>query len=105
VLSCLAEDKMSLAQLVVTLPKYYIIKSKAALPDNFSARLGRFEKKESRLFGRTAVDKRDGLRFDFQQGWVQIRPSNTEPIFRLIVETSEQKLTRRLSQEVMEYFT
>ncbi|TET95658.1 MAG: phosphoglucosamine mutase [Candidatus Zixiibacteriota bacterium] len=105
VLSCLAEDKMSLAQLVETLPKYYIIKSKAALPDNFSARLGRFEKKASRLLGKTAVDKRDGLRFDFQQGWVQIRPSNTEPIFRLIVETSEQKLTRRLSQEVMEYFT
>lgn len=105
VLSCLAEDKMSLAQLVETLPKYYIIKSKAALPDDFPARLGRFEKKVSRLLGRTAVDKRDGLRFDFQQGWVQIRPSNTEPIFRLIVETSEQKLTRRLSQEVMEYFT
>jgi len=105
VLSCLAEDKMSLAQLVETLPKYYIIKSKAAFQDDFSARLRRFEKKASRLLGRTVVDKRDGLRFDFQQGWVQIRPSNTEPIFRLIVETSEQKLTRRLSQEVMEYFT
>jgi phosphomannomutase len=105
VLSCLAEDEMSLAQLVETLPKYYIIKSKAVLPDDFPARLGRFEKKASRLLGRTTVDKRDGLRFGFQQGWVQIRPSNTEPIFRLIVETSEQKLTRRLSQEVMEYFT
>ncbi len=104
VLSSLAESRLSLAQLAETLPKYYTIKSKAAFQDDFFANLGRFEKKASQLLGRTVVDKRDGLRVDFQHGWVQVRPSNTEPVFRLIVETNEKKLTRRLSQKVMEYF-
>ncbi len=105
VLSCLAEEKTSLSRLVETFPKYYIIKSKAVLPHNFSVRLRRFEKEATKLLGRTKIDRRDGLRFDFLHGWVQIRSSNTEPIFRLIVETDDPALTKRLSQEVMRFFT
>jgi phosphomannomutase len=54
--------------------------------------------------GRTKVDRRDGLRFDFQQGWVQIRSSNTEPIFRLIIETDSEALTTRLLKDVKRFF-
>jgi phosphomannomutase len=50
------------------------------------------------------VDRRDGLRFDFDRGWLQIRSSNTEPIFRLIVETDDAKLSRSLSKEVIGHF-
>lgn len=105
ILSCLAKGKMNLSKLVETLPKYYIIKSKALLADDFFDRLKRFEREATKLLGSTIVDRRDGLRFDFQQGWVQIRPSNTEPIFRLIVETSDRKLTSRLSKVALKYFT
>ena len=104
VLSALAEEKTSLSGLVGTLPKYYNIKSKALLPDDFTRRLKRFEKRAEKLLGRTTVDRRDGLRFDFNKGWLQIRLSNTEPIFRLIVETSDNALTNRLLKDVMSYF-
>ncbi|MFQ6008892.1 MAG: phosphoglucosamine mutase, partial [Candidatus Zixiibacteriota bacterium] len=104
VLSCLAEENVSLAQLVQTLPKYYIIKRKASLTDDFSDRLKLFEKDAKRLLGPAVIDRRDGLRFDFRQGWMQVRSSNTEPIFRLIIETDDQKLTNRLSKEVMKFF-
>ncbi|MDH4156961.1 MAG: phosphoglucosamine mutase [candidate division Zixibacteria bacterium] len=104
VLSALAEEKTSLSGLVGTLPKYYNIKSKELLPDDFTSRLKRFEKKANKLLGKTVIDRRDGLRFDFNKGWLQIRSSNTEPIFRLIVETSDKALTSKLLKDVMSFF-
>ena len=104
ILSCLANEKKPLSKLVETLPKYYTIKTKVALPNNFKARLLKFGKEANKLLGRTKIDRRDGLRFDFADGWVQVRTSNTEPIFRLIVETNDQKLTDRLTKQVLKFF-
>jgi len=104
VLSCLAEEKLSLSELVETLPKYYNIKSKAAFPDNFERKLKNLEKDVPKLVGKTKVDRRDGLRFDFARGWLQLRKSNTEPIYRMIVETSSPVLTQQLSQQIKDYF-
>jgi phosphomannomutase len=104
VLSCLANEKKPLSKLVETLPKYYTIKTKAALPNNFKARLLKFGKEANKLLGRIKIDRRDGLRFDFADGWVQVRTSNTEPIFRLIIETNDQKLTDRLTKQVLKFF-
>jgi phosphomannomutase len=104
VLSCLAEEEMTLSELVETLPKYYTIKAKAEPPSDFPARLKSFSTKAASLLGKCKVDRRDGLRFDFEHGWVQIRSSNTEPIFRLIVETDSDQLTRQLSHDVMAHF-
>jgi len=103
-LSCLAEEKLSLAGLVETLPTYYNIKTKAALPAGFKAKLSKFEKKAQSLLGKTKIDRRDGLRFDFPEGWLQIRSSNTEPIYRLIVETNNEKLTADLVRKVKKLF-
>jgi len=103
-LSCLAEEKKTLRQLVETLPVYHAIKSKATLPDDFDKRLARFETGAKDIFGDFKVDRRDGLRFDFDAGWAQIRKSNTEPIYRLIVETNDQRLTDRLNKKIRQFF-
>ena len=103
-LSCLAEEKISLKGLVEKLPKYYIIKSKAPLPDNFNRKLNAFESEAKKLLGKTIIDRQDGLRFDFERGWVQLRSSNTEPIYRLIVETEDRQLTVKLHKAVKRYF-
>ncbi len=104
VLSCLAEEKLTLSSLVETFPKYYNIKTKAPLKANFKTKLKNFEKEAFKLLGKVKIDRRDGLRFDFKEGWLQIRSSNTEPIFRLIVETSDKKLTDSLLNKVKKYF-
>ena len=105
VLSRLANQKVTLSGLVETLPTYYTIKSKAKLPIDFKERLSKFEKNiANRLLGRSKLDRRDGMRFDFDRGWLQIRSSNTEPIFRLIVETDDAELSRTLSQSVIGLF-
>jgi phosphomannomutase len=104
ILSVLAEGKKDLSRLVATLPKYYNIKTKAPLPDGFKKKLIGFEKQVKNLLGKMAVDRRDGVRFDFERGWIQIRSSNTEPIYRLIVETDNRKLTDSLLKDVTKFF-
>ena len=102
--SILAESGIPLSKLVETLPIYYTIKSKAALPGGFEKRIATMEKAAKKSFGRLKIDRRDGLRFDFDRGWFQIRKSNTEPIYRLIVETDSQKLSRSIKKEIESFF-
>lgn len=105
VLSALAKRRLSMSELVDTLPKYYTMKTKAPLKTTFDRQLKEFEKDASRILGKVKIDRRDGRRFDFDRGWVQIRTSNTEPIFRLIVETDNKELTGELVDMVRRYFT
>jgi phosphomannomutase len=105
VLSRLAEEKLSMSRLAGGLPTYYTEKAKGTLAGDFSARLAAFELTAQELIGAYSIDRRDGLRFDFSSGWVQIRTSNTEPIFRVIVETNSKSLTNKLTAVVMSRFT
>jgi phosphomannomutase len=105
VLSALARKRLSVSELVETLPKYYTVKAKAALKAGFDRQLKDFEKDAPKILGKVKIDRRDGRRFDFERGWVQIRTSNTEPIFRLIVETDDKKLTGEMVDLVRRYFT
>ena len=105
VLSRLAASGHTLSKQVETFPRYYNIKTKGQLKGNFASKLKQFEKRARALLGKFKVDRRDGLRYDFEQGWLQIRSSNTEPIYRLIVETDSKALTSRLSRQVKQFFT
>ena len=46
------------------------------------------------------LDDSDGLRIDFEEGWVHVRPSNTEPIARVIAEASDSLTAFKLSNRV-----
>ncbi|MDZ4722739.1 MAG: phosphoglucosamine mutase [candidate division Zixibacteria bacterium] len=104
ILSALASSGKTLSALVETFPRYYTIKTKFTLPDDFDQKLVRFETESEKLVGKAEIDRRDGLRFDFPDGWVQLRKSNTEPIYRVIVETNQQKLTGELVERVGQFF-
>ncbi len=102
--SLLAGEKKSLSDFVGTLPTYYTIKQKAPLPSGFERRVKKMEKAATKSFDNLKIDRRDGLRFDFPRGWFQVRKSNTEPVFRLIVETDSKKLSTIIAGEVMHFF-
>ncbi len=91
-LAYMAEAKMTVSELVGTIPTYVNIKKKAPLPAGFERKILQVEKKVTAEFGKIKVDRRDGLRFDLDEGWIQVRKSNTEPVYRLIVEASSAKL-------------
>jgi len=100
IMSYLAQTGKALSQLAGTLPAYCNIKKKAPLPDRFDRKIEQVERQIEAVFGRTRIDRRDGLRFDLAEGWIQVRKSNTEPIYRLIVEARSEKLARKMVSSV-----
>jgi phosphomannomutase len=42
----------------------------------------------------------DGLRVDFSNWWFIIRPSNTEPLLRLVVEAKTEKVMKERVKEI-----
>ena len=105
VLSALARQNEKMSEFAETFNKYYTIKTKATLPPDFSERLKKFEGDAKTFVPNPSFNNIDGLRVDFPEGWVLIRSSNTEPIFRVMVETNQQSLSENLSKQVMEYFS
>ncbi|MCH8260389.1 MAG: phosphoglucosamine mutase, partial [Planctomycetes bacterium] len=51
-------------------------------------------------FADEKINTSDGIRVDFTEGWVHLRPSNTEPIVRLIAEAETQEAAAGLMHKV-----
>ena len=54
------------------------------------------------------VDDRDGIKAGFEDGWIMIRPSGTEPILRLTAEARNEKLLAQLyenGKEIIERYS
>ena len=49
------------------------------------------------------ADRRDGLRLEWDDRWVHVRASNTEPIVRVIAEAPEAEDARELSSRIGEW--
>ena len=54
------------------------------------------------IFGKGEVNTVDGLRVDFENSWILIRPSGTEPIIRIIAESVSKYETEKLISRAYE---
>jgi phosphomannomutase len=97
VLNLMAESGKPLSALVAELPAYTIVKTKLTVDrDRLSAL---FAAVEARWPG-AVVNRSDGLRLDWPDRWLHVRPSNTEPIIRIIAEAPEAAAAEALCQDV-----
>jgi phosphomannomutase len=48
-----------------------------------------------------AINKIDGMKIDFENKWVHLRPSNTEPIVRIYTEAPSQKEADDLADNII----
>jgi phosphomannomutase len=87
VLQLMAESGKTVSQLVGEVGGYYMSKSKFVANQSQALQILDSAKK---LFADAKLDTTDGCRFDFDDGWVHLRASNTEPVMRLIVEASDK---------------
>lgn len=83
-LDLLARRGISLAGLVTELPTYMMRKEK--LPRTGTWDMTRMDALLARAFPDAPRSTIDGVRVDTADGWIHLRPSNTEPIVRLIGE-------------------
>ncbi|MCH7846887.1 MAG: phosphoglucosamine mutase, partial [Planctomycetes bacterium] len=101
VLSLLAAEKRSLSDLVSELPHYEMIKQKFDLSAvGGRDAVGSMIQKVTEAFADEKINTSDGIRVDFTEGWVHLRPSNTEPIVRLIAEAETQEAAAGLMHKV-----
>ncbi|MEA2710683.1 MAG: phosphomannomutase [Phycisphaerales bacterium] len=87
VLSLMASTGKTISQLVAEMPRYEIVKTKFECRREDANRAVEALKKE---FAHENVDTQDGIRIDWKNAWVHARPSNTEPIMRIIAEAPDR---------------
>jgi phosphomannomutase len=97
VLDLMAETQQKLSELVAGLPSYAIVKDKVDVPRD---RLPRLNAALQSHWPDARANTLDGLRLDWADRWVHVRPSNTEPIVRIIAEAPQIADAERLCHEV-----
>jgi phosphomannomutase len=95
ILSYMADSGHSISELAGQLPKLYMIKRKF----NVSGKTIDFKNVEKH-FPNNKIDKRDGIKVVFDDSWVQVRLSNTEPIARIMAESYDHKKAVALADTV-----
>jgi phosphomannomutase/phosphoglucomutase len=94
----MAKSNKSLKELAQEIPTYSLSKTKTYCPH---------EKKQKVMEKFISAMKRkalpfqviDGAKVQLKEGWVLVRPSGTEPIFRIFSEAKNSKDSKRLAEE------
>lgn len=98
-LTFLAEKKMKVSQLRKTYPSYFMSKNKIELTPQLDVDkiLQQVEKK----YSGEQVSTIDGVKIDFEDQWVHLRKSNTEPIIRIYTEARSQEEADDVAQKMI----
>lgn len=99
-LSHLAKSGKKCSELRKTYPNYHISKNKIELKKGVNPDL--ILEKLIEEFKNNKINKEDGLRIDFEDGWVHMRKSNTEPIIRIYSESKSLENAESLAKRMME---
>jgi phosphomannomutase/phosphoglucomutase len=98
ILEILAKEKKSLSELIAEIPSYEIYKTKITCPNEKKERIMNLLEKQMKDNNNvTNVDRTDGVKLYMKDGWVLLRPSGTEPIFRVYVESKEKQRAEQLA--------
>jgi phosphomannomutase len=98
ILQLMAETGKTVSQLVGEIPAYYMSKEKFAADKPLAGLILDSAKK---TFADAKLDASDGCRFDFDDGWLHLRVSNTEPVMRLIVEAKDKSAAQKYIDAVL----
>ncbi|MFW5644840.1 MAG: phosphoglucosamine mutase [Bacteroidota bacterium] len=99
-LSHLAEKKLRCSELKATYPQYVISKNKISLDEGMNVDL--ILSKLMEEFPNEKINTIDGVKIDFDEGWVHLRKSNTEPIIRIYAEHRTRKEAEQLAGTIQE---
>lgn len=98
-LDAMAARDLPISTLADELPQYAIHKTKISLPsEQVLAALDKLEQH----FSDATPDRMDGLRLDWENKWLLVRASNTEPIVRAIAEAPSKDEAQELCEKAAE---
>ena len=98
-LSHLAKSGKRCSELRAGYPEYFISKNKIQLTPEIDVDNILLKIKES--YSNERVTDIDGVKIDFEDSWVQLRKSNTEPIIRIYAEANSEKQADELAKRII----
>ena len=96
ILQLMRDSGKGVSQLIRELPRYRISKSVYEVHPH---RVHQMLDNLAHLYEHETLNRLDGLKIDREEGWIHIRPSNTEPILRMVVEARSQLLVDQFRAE------
>ncbi len=104
-LSLISESKLSVSDLKKTYPEYFMSKGKIELEPAMN--VDKLLEKVQEKYQAQKPNTIDGVKIDFEDSWVHLRKSNTEPIIRVYTEAPSQdladKLMNRFKEELLSF--
>jgi len=97
VMQLMAETGKTISCLVSEIGGYYMSKDKFSAGQQQARQILESAKE---TFVEAKVDTTDGCRFDFDDGWLHLRASNTEPVMRIIVEAKDRPTAQKYIDQV-----
>jgi phosphomannomutase/phosphoglucomutase len=101
VLEIMAETGKKLKELIKEVPVYSLFKTKVECPNALKEKAKQIFVSEIKKEGKS-VETIDGAKVKLSTGWVLVRPSGTEPIFRIFSETKNPEESKKLATEYRE---
>jgi phosphomannomutase len=98
ILQLMAETGKTVSELVSEIGSYYMSKDKFVADESQARKILDLAKK---TFTDAKLDATDGCRLDFDDGWLHLRASNTEPVMRLIVEAKSKDIAQKYIDAVL----
>jgi phosphomannomutase len=99
-LTLLARSGKGLTTLRRSYPEYQMAKTKIdRAPDIDLAKIFIALREKYR---NEQINTEDGLKIDFESGWVHLRPSNTEPIIRIYSESQSRVIAENLAKKIIQ---
>jgi len=97
VMQLMAETGKTISRLVSEIGGYYMSKDKFPAGQEQARQI--FESAKE-TFAHAKLETTDGCRFDFDDGWLHLRASNTEPVMRIIVEAKDRPTAQKYIDQV-----
>lgn len=96
ILELMAREGKTISKLISEIPKYVMKKEKFIYSGDLELL---YKKLKEKFIDAPSVNNLDGLRFDWVDSWIHVRPSNTEPKTWIISEaTTEERVNELFAQ-------
>ncbi len=103
--SALSQHRNGMKSFRTRYPDYFISKNKIELQNGID--VSSIFEKIKKKYKNHPVNTEDGLKIEFDNDWVHLRTSNTEPIIRIYAEssfeTTAKNIAHRLMQDIREF--
>jgi phosphomannomutase len=98
-LTLLAKSGKQISTLRSTYPSYVISKNKINIEPGFDTEY--ILEKIQEKYKRNPINTEDGVKIEFDEEWVHLRKSNTEPIVRIYAESKSQTTADNLAKKII----